>query len=175
MDMREYLQKLEELLRDARMAPRDIEDAVSRCAQHILDAGPGREAAVIADMGTPEELAAEILEDYRGRLGRSAGSGLSLGWKIALGVCLSPIICAAYCAVLALITAGGVCLLSGGAVGVVGFGTLLSGGVGTLLVFVGAGCAMAGAGLLLLVCGSLCCRGCNWCMGRLFGGRRAAA
>lgn len=174
MDMREYLQKLEELLRTARMAPRDIEDAVSRCAQHLLDAGPDRQAEVMADMGTPEELAAEILEDYRGRLSRPSG-GMGLGWKIALGVLLSPIILAAYCAVFGLVLAGGICVFTGGAVGLVGFGSLLSGGVGTLLVFVGAGCATAGAGLLLLVVGSQFCKGCNWFMGRLFGGRRAAA
>lgn len=175
MDMREYLQKLEGLLRAARMAPRDIGDAVGRCAQHILDAGPGQEAAVMADMGTPEELAAEILEDYRSRLSRSAGSGMGLGWKIALGILLSPVIIAAYCAVFGLMMAGGVCVLTGGIVGVVGLGTLLSGGVGTLLVFTGGGCATVGVGLLLLVGGTLFCKGCNWCMGCLFGGRRAAA
>lgn len=172
MNMNEYLRQLEALLREGRMAPRDMEDALSRCTQYILNAGRDREAETIASMGTPEEMAAEILADYRRKL--TAGGG-GLGRKIVLGVLLSPIICAAYCAVLALLVAGGACLLSGGAVGLVGFGTLLSGGVGTLLVFVGAGCAMAGAGLLLLVGGSLTCRGCNWCMSRLFGGRRAAA
>lgn len=174
MDTKDYLQQLEALLRAARLAPRDIEDAVGRCAQHILDAGPGREAEVMADMGTPEQLAAEIIQDYRSRLSRPA-SGMSLGWKIVLGVFLSPLILAAYCAVFGLVLGGGICVVTGGAVGLVGLGTLLTGGVGTLLRFVGGGCVAAGVGLLLLALGLVFCKGCNWCMGRLFGERRAAA
>lgn len=174
MDTKDYLQRLEELLRTARLAPRDIEDAVGRCAQHIINAGPGRETAVMADMGTPEELAEEIIQDYRGRLSHPS-SGMSLGWKILLGIFLSPMICAAYCAVFGLVVGGAACVLSGGILGLVGLGTLLSGGVGTLLVFIGGGCTTVGVGLLLAVLGLLFCKGCNWCMGRLFGGRRAAA
>lgn len=174
MDTKEYLQRLEALLRAARLAPRDIEDAVSRCAQHIINAGPGQEQAVMADMGTPEELAEEIIQDYRGRLSRPS-SGMGLGWKILLGILLSPVICVVYSAVLGLIVGGVGCAVAGGIVGVVGLGTLLSGGVGTLLVFVGGGCTVVGVGLLLLVLGLVFGKGCNWCMGRLFGGRRAAA
>lgn len=174
MDTKDYLQRLEALLRAARLAPRDIEDAVSRCAQHIISAGPGQEQAVMADMGSPEELAEEIIQDYRGRLSRPA-SGMSVAGKILLGIFLSPLICAVYCVVFGLVLGGAICVLSGGAIGVVGLGTLLSGGVGTLLIFVGGGCAVVGVGLLLLVLGLVFCKGCNWCMGRLFGGRRTAA
>lgn len=174
MDTKDYLQRLEALLRAARLAPRDIEDAVGRCAQHIINAGPGREQAVMADMGTPEELAEEIILDYRSRLSRPS-SGASLGWKIVLGILLFPVICAVYSAVLGLIIGGAGCAMAGAVMGVVGLGTLLSGGVGTLLVFVGGGCTVVGVGLLLLTGGLALCRGCNWCMGRLFGGRRAAA
>ena len=174
MNMNEYLRRLEELLRAGRMAPRDMEDALSRCTQYILNAGPEREAETIAEMGTPEEMAEEILADYRRRLS-AKGDGLGLGWKIALGFLLSPVICAVYCAVFGLVIGGAVCVLAGGFVGVVGLGTLLSGGVGTLLVFVGGGCMAAGVGFLLLVGGLALCKGSNWCMGRLFGGRRTAA
>lgn len=174
MNRQEYLARLEQLLQEGMMAPRDIEDAIGRCTQYILNAGPDREAETIAAMGTPEAMAAQILADYRSRLSRKDG-GLSLGWKIALGFLLSPIICAAYCAVFGLVAGGVICGVTGGLVGVVGFGTLLTGGVGTLLVFVGGGCLAVGTGLLLAVGGVVLCKGCNWCMGRLFGGRRAEA
>lgn len=175
MDMQQYLQKVEDLLWEGQMAPRDIEDAVGRCAQHIMSAGPDHEADMLAQLGTPEQLASEILEDYRGRLSDTSRQGLGLPWKIVSGILLSPIIIAAYSAVLGLVGGGAVCVLAGGFTGIVGLGTLLTGGVGTLLSFVGGGCAAAGAGLLLLVLGMVFCKGCNWCMGRLFGGRRAAA
>lgn len=172
MNMQQYLQRVEALLKEGRMAPKDIEEALDRCTQFILGAGPGHEDERLTQLGAPEKLAGEILADYQSRVTAPGGPGL--GPKILLGVFLSPIILAVYCTVAGLVLSGVVCVLSGGAVGAVGLGTLLTGGVGTLLTFVGGGCAMAGAGLLLLALGLLFCKGCNWCMGRLFGGRRAA-
>lgn len=174
MNMHDYLQQVENLLKEGRMAPKDIEDAIDRCTQFILGAGPGHEDERLAQLGAPEKLAAEILADYQTRLSASGG-GLSVGWKILLGIFLSPIILTVYCTVAGLVLGGAVCVLTGGAVGAVGLGTLLTGGVGTLFTFVGGGCVTAGVGLLLLALGLVFCKGCNWCMGRLFGGRRAAA
>lgn len=174
MNMQEYLQQVEALLQEGRMAPRDIEEAIDRCTQFILGAGPEHEGERLAQLGAPEKLAAEILADYQARLS-APGGGLGVGWKILLGVFLSPVILAVYCTVFGLVLGGAVCVLAGGVAGAVGLGTLLTGGVGTLLTFVGGGCATAGVGLLLLAFGLLFCKGCNWCMGRLFGGRRAAA
>lgn len=174
MDRTEYLERLEALLREGRMAPRDMEDALERCAQYIVGGGGDRERETIEGMGAPEEMAAEILADYRARLNRRSG-GLSLGWKLVLGFLLCPMICAAYCTVFGLVVGGAVSVLGGALVGLVGLGTLLSGGVGTLLVFAGGGCLAVGMGLLLCALGLCMCKGCNWCMARLFGGRRAAA
>lgn len=171
MNMAEYLQRLEELLRAGRMAPRDIEDAVTRCGQHIIDAGPDHEAETLADMGTPEELAQEILEDYR-NMNRRPG-GLGLGGKIVMGVVLSPFIVAGYGIVLGLVLGGAACMVAGGFAGVVGLGALLPGGLWTFLNFLGGGFAAAGAGLLLVLAGILFFKLCNLCMRRLFGGRRA--
>ncbi len=172
METTEYLRRLEELLRAGRMAPRDIEDAVTRCGQHIMDAGAGREAEVLADLGTPEELAQEILEDYRRRSGRG-GSGLSRLMKIVVGIFLSPFILAAYGIVLGLVLGGALSVLGGGLSGLVGLGALLPGGLGTFLNFLGGGFLAAGAGLLMILCGVGLFKFSNFCMRRLFGGGRA--
>lgn len=168
MGMTEYLQRLEALLEDGRLAPHDIEEAVARCRQHILNAGPEREAEVLADMGTPEQLAEEILADYRQRARRS-GSGLSTVLKIVVAVFLSPFILAAYGIVLGLVVGGVCCVISGALCGFVGVGALLSGGLGTLLNFLGSGVMTVGIGLLLVLGGVMLCKLFNFCMRRLFG------
>lgn len=168
----EYLTQLEELLKAGRMAPKDMEDALARCDQYILNAGPEREQETIDSMEPPKIMAEQILADYRARLDAKPRRG-GLGWKILLGVILSPFILTAYAVVLGL-TAGGVaCLIPGIASMMVGLGAVLSGGVATLLVFLGGGFAALGGGFLMLVAGIALCQGSNWCMRRLFGGRRA--
>lgn len=175
MSMEEYLKQLESLLRVGRMAPPDIEDAVLRCGQHIVDAGPEHEAEVLADLGTPEELAQEILEDYRRNMDRRRrGGGLPLALKIVLGIFLSPFIVGAYGIVFSFVVGGAVCVITGGFYGVVGLGTLLPSGLGTFLNFVGSGFLAAGLGLLLCLAGVMFCKLSNFCMRRLFGGRRTA-
>ena len=159
MSRTEYLTRLEELLEAGRMAPKDMEDALGRCSQYIQNAGPEHEEETIAGMVPPETMAEQILADYRGRVG--------------IGFLLSPLILAAYTVVLGL-TAGGVaCVIPGLLSVLVGLGATLSGGVSTLLVFLGGGFAAMGAGFLLLLGGIALCQGSNWCMRRLFGGRRA--
>ena len=168
----EYLTQLEELLKQARMAPRDLEDALGRCDQFILNAGPEKEEETIAGMAPPEQMAQEILDDYRGTL-NAKGHKSYLGRKILLGLLLSPFIIAAYAVVAGLVAGGVACILPGAVSIAVGVGSILSGGLATLLVFLGGGFAALGAGLLLLLGGIALCQGSNWCMGRLFGGRRA--
>lgn len=170
MSRMEYLSQLEELLKAGRMAPKDMEDALARCSQYIENAGPEHEEEAVAGLKPPEEMAAEILADYRGRMERKS---TGLGWKIALGVLLSPIIIAAYAVVLGLTVGGAVCLIPGILSMLVGLGATLSGGVATLLVFLGGGLAALGAGFLLLLGGIALCQGSNWCMRRLFGGGTA--
>lgn len=170
MSRMEYLSRLEELLVAGHMAPKDMEDALARCGQYIQSAGPEREEEIIAGMVPPETMAEQILADYRGRMGRKSAG---LGWKILIGILLSPIIIAAYAVVFGLVVGGICCVVPGLLLAVVGIGAILSGGVATLLVFLGGGLGVMGAGLLLLLGGIALCQGSNWCMGRLFGGRRA--
>lgn len=169
MSRMEYLSRLEELLVAGHMAPKDMEDALARCGQYIQSAGPEREEEIIAGMVPPETMAEQILADYRGRMGRKSAG---LGWKILTGILLSPIIIAAYAVVFGLVVGGVCCVVPGLLLAVVGIGATLSGGVATLLVFLGGGLGVMGAGLLLLLGGIALCQGSNWCMGRLFGGRR---
>lgn len=168
----EYLAQLEELLKAGRMAPKDMEDALARCDQFILNGGADKEAETIAGMEPPEIMAQQILADYRARLESRQNRG-GLGWKILLGVILSPFILAAYTVVLSLVVGGAACIIPGILSMMVGLGATLSGGVATLLVFLGGGFAALGGGFLLLVGGVALCQGSNWCMRRLFGGRRA--
>lgn len=169
----EYLQELEVLLRAGRMAPRDVEDAVFRCSQHIQDAGSAHETEVLADLGSPEELAREILEDYRQNLkSRGQGKGGSTVWKILIGIFLSPVIVSFYCGVAGLFIGGAFCVLLGVFYGIIGIGALLPGGLGTFLNFIGGGFLAAGAGLLLCMLGLVFGIFCNFCMKRLFGQRR---
>ena len=170
MSRTEYLTRLEELLEAGRMAPKDMEDALGRCSQYIQNAGPEHEEETIAGMVPPETMAEQILADYRGRMERKS---TGLGWKIALGVLLSPIIIAAYAVVLGLTVGGAACVIPGILSMLVGLGATLSGGVATLLVFLGGGLAALGAGFLLLLGGIALCQGSNWCMRRLFGGGTA--
>lgn len=170
MSRMEYLSQLEELLRAGRMAPKDMEDALDRCSQYIENAGPGHEEEAVAGLKPPEEMAAEILADYRGRMERRSHG---LGWKIAIGVLLSPFIIAAYAVVFGLVVGGAACVIPGVLSMLVGLGATLSGGVATLLVFLGGGFAAMGAGFLLMVGGIALCQGSNWCMRRLFGGGTA--
>lgn len=169
----EYITQLEQLLREARMAPKDLEDASARCSQFILNGGPEREEETIAGMEPPEVMAAQILEDYRSTQAARRGS-VSAGRKIFLGLLLSPFIVAAYGTVLGLVVGGAACIPAGIMAGLVGLGALLSGGLGTLLTFAGGGLLTVGVGLVLLAAGAALCQGSNWCMRRLFGGRRAA-
>lgn len=170
MSRMEYLSQLEELLKAGRMAPKDMEDALARCSQYIENAGPEHEEEAVAGLKPPEEMAEEILADYRGRMGRKSPG---LGWKIALGVLLSPIIISAYAVVLGLVAGGAVCVIPGFLSMLVGLGATLSGGVATLLVFLGGGFAAMGVGFLLMLGGIVLCQGSNWCMRRLFGSRAA--
>lgn len=176
MTTQEYLRQLEALLQEGRIAPKDREEAVARCGQHILEAGPEREAETLADLGTPEELAQEILEDYRRNLhtGRKRGGGSLVG-KILIGIVLSPVIVVAYCCVAGLLAGGAFCVLAGVFYGMVGLGALLPGGLGTFLNFLGGGAVAIGAGLLCVLLGLLLGTFCNFCMRRLFGGRRTEA
>lgn len=165
----EYLAQLEGLLQAGRMAPKDLEDALARCNQYIQNAGPEREQETIDGMEPPEVMAEQILADYRGRLSRKKSG---LGGKTLVGVFLSPFILAAYTVVLGLVAGGAACVIPGLLSMLVGLGATLSGGVATLLVFLGGGLAAMGVGFLLILGGVALCQGSNWCMRRLFGGRR---
>lgn len=171
MSCTEYLSQLEALLKAGRMAPKDLEDALDRCGQYIQNAGTEREAETIAGMEPPEVMAEQILADYRARLDARQRRG-GLGRGILLAVILCPFILAAYAVVLGLVAGGVVCIIPGILSMLVGLGAVLSGGVATLLVFLGGGFAALGGGFLLLVGGIALCQGSNWCMRRLFGGRR---
>lgn len=174
MTRTEYITQLEALLKAARMAPRDMEDALARCNQFICNGGPEREEETIAGMVPPEQMAEEILADYRQQL---EGKRRKSSWakNLVLALLLFPFIIAAYAVVFALVAGGAVCAIIGLLTVPVGLGATLSGGVATLLVFAGSGIMVMGVGLLCLVGGVALCQGSNWCMRRLFGGRRVPA
>ena len=87
---------LRELSRELRRLPRDeYEKAMDYYVEFFNDAGPENEKTVIADLGTPKEVAAQIIMDAAVERmhepPKSARRGLGTIWMVILGVCAAPI------------------------------------------------------------------------------------
>ena len=77
MNRLEYLTQLRRSLEDGGLAEDEINDAMGFYEEIFLDAGAAHEAETAANLGSPEELANKILQEWHtptGRLGISNGS-----------------------------------------------------------------------------------------------------
>lgn len=61
MTSREYLKQLEKYLR--KLPQSDYEDAMEYFTEYFADAGPENEQAVIKELGTPKQAAAELMRN----------------------------------------------------------------------------------------------------------------
>ncbi|MCL2882739.1 MAG: DUF1700 domain-containing protein [Coriobacteriia bacterium] len=95
MNKTEFLEQLRRKLKN--LPPDEVNEALSYYEEYFSDAGPENEAATIAELGSPAEVAAGIISDYAikdvsGDEGKkSTGSSLSVIWIVILGIFASPI------------------------------------------------------------------------------------
>ncbi len=161
--------------------PRQELDNVMRYYEEYFDeAGPEREGEVLAELGSPERVAAQIMGDRQEPVPYDGGSAPVrrrwTGGQIALAVCLSPLWAPLALAVLILaagLTAAAILAAAGLTVGLIaaalglgaagvgmvgwggflavsGFSALFTPGVTTTMVFGGFGLLWAGGGVLAL-------------------------
>lgn len=191
MNREEYLSELYGRLRQ-RLPGGELEHIMKYYEEYFNEAGPEREAEIMADLGSPEDLSRQILggrgvntpPDYRYEQPQRR---TWTGGKIALLICLFPIWlplliaipAVAFGAVVA-IGAAGIGCIGGGIFAVwCGFTALFTPGFATTMVFGGLGLLLAGFGLAMLVgavaLGKVCGKGigtlCHW----IFVGSRGGA
>lgn len=93
MNKNEYLRTL---ARELRKLPREEFDrAMDYYTEYFEDAGPENEQEVIRDLGTPQEVASQLIMDAAiKRMEEPVGSakkGVSAFWVVILGICAAPI------------------------------------------------------------------------------------
>ena len=167
MTKQAYLQELR-LRLSHRYGPKELERLMSYYTEYLDEAGPDGAPAVMAELGTPEELVRRIAgEEVLPDAGWDEGprrSGPGAVWKVVLAICAAPIaiplMAALVALALALVTASlvlvagvavaGVACVGAGVFAVVwGFGAILARGIATTMFFGGGGFLAAGIGLLL--------------------------
>lgn len=115
MSREEYLRALS---RELRRLPKDeYEKAMDYYVEYFEEAGPEREQEIIKDLGSPKDVAAQIIMDAAvermNKPPRSMKRGLSTVWIVVLAVCAAPI---ALPFAIAILAAAGCVLMAAGAV-----------------------------------------------------------
>ena len=141
----EYLKQLEKYLR--KLPQSDYEDAMEYFTEYFADAGPENEQAVIKELGTPKQAAAELMrnlldkkvdereamEKEEKQKEKKKTTGANVVWIAILALFAAPIgapilisilivlLCAALCAALSF---GGFCFITGMGVFMLGISIL---------------------------------------------------
>lgn len=172
----------EQFLRDLRvtlsgLSPEELENAIQYYEEYFAEAGPDREAEILRELGSPQAVAAQIRVDItlRGMDGPtppSAKKGISAVWLVVLAIFAAPIALPLAIALaitaLALVVAVAAVLLAiflvvvvlvgcGILVGLYAF-HLFQVSAAAGLICLGAGMAMTGCSLLMVVLMILCAR-----------------
>lgn len=171
----EYLKQLEKYLR--KLPQSDYEDAMEYFTEYFADAGPENEQAVIKELGTPKQAAAELMrnlldkkvdereamEKEEKQKEKKKTTGASVIWIAVLTLFAAPIgapvlisviivlLCAALCAALLDMS---IFLIA--VVGVAGGIKLLLRGILAVTVSFGGFCFITGMGILLIGISILC-------------------
>jgi len=163
MDKETYLRYLRALLA-TRVPERDVEDIVRFYTEYFEEAGPEKEAEVMAALGSPEELARKIMEQreqedrqeeaeavraarreaLRGDLPRWLGILLA----VFIGICIASVLGSL---ALGFVVAGPLCVLGGVITLVVG---VFVGGLAAKLYVIGGALIAGAVGLILLAVGA---------------------
>ena len=176
----EYLKQLEKYLR--KLPQSDYEDAMEYFTEYFADAGPENEQAVIKELGTPKQAAAELmrnlLDKKEKQKEKKKTTGANVVWIAILALFAAPIgapilisilivlLCAALCAALLDMS---VFLIA--VVGVAAGIKMLLRGILAVSVSFGGFCFITGMGVFMLGISILCAvfgvYFAKW-MGRLF-------
>ena len=113
MSREEYLRVLS---RELRRLPKDeYEKAMDYYVEYFEEAGPEKEQEIIKDLGSPKDVAAQIIMDAAmdrmDKPQKSMKRGLSTVWMVVLAVCAAPIALPLAIGILAM--AGGVLVPAG--------------------------------------------------------------
>ena len=167
MTRTEYMQQLHRRL--CRLPQEEYQSAMQYYNEYFNDAGEENEQRVIAELGNPQQVAAQILSDYAmkgvAKAPASAKKGLSALWVVILSIFALPIglplafagVVTSLALVLSVLIIYLVLFLSGAVVMAAGFCMILGGiavvlqGPMTTLFFIGAGLIGMGVGLLILM------------------------
>lgn len=165
MDRKEFIRELRRELEHIPFEER--ENAVNYYEEYFDEAGPEEEREVIQNLGSPKQVARQIIADYTvkdiDRPIKTPREGFSKIWMVVLAIFASPIAIplafavvavalALVISVAAVIFAFGAVVLAmvlGGILFVVAGFTLIITDVITMLYFIGAGAAMIGLGILI--------------------------
>ena len=167
MDRNNFILELRKHLRS--MEKSEMEDAISYYEEYFAEAGVDSEENVIADLGSPEEVAMKVLSEYTMKNTESDESSAKkwskMIWVVILGIFASPVALpvaiAVIISILAVIIACIAVILSvfaaSLAIFVSGIATLIMGAslfmsdFATSIFFIGSGIIMAGIGILLFL------------------------
>lgn len=167
MNKDEFLAQLQQKLR--KLPAEEIANAKAYYEEYFEDAGPENERSVIAELGSPSDVASKIIGEFAIKnLDAGPGTtkaGLSAIWLIIIGIFASPIALplaiAAVVVVLALVIAvfsvliaigaAAVSLVLGGIALLAASVTLLFSDFATALFFCGVALLMGAGGLVLLI------------------------
>ncbi len=185
MSREDYLGVLYANLR--RLPERELASVMKYYEEYFQEAGPDREAALMDELGPPEELACQIAGRGQTGSGHSRPYGQEFhrrkwtpGQRIAL-ICLSPLwislLVGAVAALVGLVVgvgAGGLGVMAAGVfAGWCGFTAIFSPGITTTMLFGGVGIFMVGLGLAMvagaLALGRVCGKGFAALCRRIFG------
>lgn len=164
MTKTEYMRVLSKKLR--RLPKEDYERAIEYFEEYFADAGPDNEQKAIADLGTPEEAARELIMDLAeqnaDRPPKTVKRGMKAVWIGILGICAAPIalplalvlvILAAcvflvvFCVLLSIVIAG-ISVAAGGIISAIAGVAVLFQSFADGLCNLGFGLGCFGAGLL---------------------------
>jgi uncharacterized membrane protein len=188
MNRSQFLAELAKLLEN--LPPEERSNALAYYEEYLIDAGPEGEAEAIAALGSPAQVAAEIIGAYGLQQSSTPAAEASSGslkvlWVVLLGIFAAPIVlpvaivlfaiaitliaCIAVVVVSFFITA--LALVLGGIAGIVmGIIALLASPINGIFT-IGAGMVMASLGAMLFVgaieLGRLCVRGLTYLFSKL--------
>lgn len=169
MDSKEYLWSLRTQL-TGKVKRDELERVMTYYYEYFKEGGPEKEAQIMEELGSPEELAAQILGQapaqepqpqpeenygyaYDGGMPPRRG-GMPLALKIILGFLLFPVVLGLIIAMFSLVAALGgsaiICLAAGVFSAWAGLSMILQ-SFATTIFFVGSGLLAVGVGLLLLL------------------------
>ena len=171
MNKREYMTELGQRLKSLPLSPVDINDAIQFYEEYFEEAGPAREQDVIAELGSPAYVAAQIAlklstsPEPLTEKKPSMRNRMSMLWIVVLGILASPValplaLSAAAVVFALLITAaslvfafgvsGIACMATGGLVVIHSVIFVFATDFATSLYFIGAGLVSLGIGGFLL-------------------------